>query len=190
MARKKAVTQASTETLEPRVYELGFLLSPAVREEDLDARVNEIKDIITNAGGTFISEGAPEFIDLAYEMSKTIENKHIRFNQGYFDWVKFTVLPNQIAQVLAAVEKHILVIRALIISTIAENTIISKKPLSKILKPTDREEIIEEDLLEGDDEIDLGIAAVELQTPVNDESDELEDVNDLVESTSNTAKAE
>jgi hypothetical protein len=37
MARKKAVTQASTETLEPRVYELGFLLSPAVREEDLDS---------------------------------------------------------------------------------------------------------------------------------------------------------
>jgi hypothetical protein len=76
MARKKAVTQASTETLEPRVYELGFLLSPAVREEDLDARrVDEIKQLLQMLAGSIITDGRPEFIDIAYEMSKVIDNK-------------------------------------------------------------------------------------------------------------------
>lgn len=176
MARKKAVTQASTETLEPRVYELGFLLSPAVREEDLDSRVNEIKDIITNAGGTFIAEGNPEFIDIAYEMAKIIDNKRVRFNQGYFGWLKFNLTPDQAKSVLTSVEKHLLIIRALLTATVAENTVISKKPLSKILKSTAREEIAEEEIADIEvDDIDPGIAAVELQTPINEDSEEMVD---------------
>jgi ribosomal protein S6 len=189
MARKKAVTQASTETLEPRVYELGFLLSPAVREEDLDSRVDEIKSIITSAGGTFIAEGNPEFIDIAYEMVKTIDNKRVRFNQGYFGWLKFNLTPDQTKTVLNAVEKHLLVIRALLTLTVAENTIISKKPLSKILKSntrsesTDESELIDDEVLDSE-EVDPGIAAVELQTPINDDNDE------MVESLTDTTETE
>ena len=155
------------------MYELGFLLSPAVREEDLGARIGEIKDIVIQAGGTFISEGGPEFIDLAYEMSKVIENKHTRFNQGYFIWIKFNLTPDQVKSVLETVEKHLLIIRALLTGTIAENTIMSKKPLSKILKSSAREEIFEEEMLDNDDEeIDFGIAATELQTPINHDDEE------------------
>lgn len=176
MARKKAVTQASTETLEPRVYELGFLLSPVIREEDLDTRTDEIKEIITKTGATIISDGAPEFIDIAYEMVKVIDNKRVRFTQGYFGWIKFTVSPDQVKGILQSIESHALVIRALLVATVAENTVISKKPLSKILKATAREEIAEEEIIDGDTEdIDPGIAAVELQTPVNDEIEDMVD---------------
>ncbi len=175
MARKKAVTQASTETLEPRVYELGFLLSPAVREEDLDARVDEIKAIITGTTGTILSEGRPEFIDLAYEMSRIINNKRVRFNQGYFGWIKFSTTPDQINAIGDALEKNLLIIRNLLITTVAENTVISKKPLSKILKSSAREELVEEDLLADIDgeEIDPGIAAIELQTPTNEDGEDV-----------------
>lgn len=173
MARKKAVTQASTEALEPRVYELGFLLSPAVREEDLDSRVDEIKSLITDASGTIISDARPEFIDLAYEMSKIIDNKRVRFNQGYFGWIKFNLTPDQVKTVQDAVEKNLLIIRSLFTITVAENTLVSKKPLSKVLKSSVRAEIAEEELVDDAeiDEIDPGIAAAELQTPVNETED-------------------
>ena len=175
MARKKAVTQASTETLEPRVYELGFLLSPAVREEDLDSNVDQIKSIITDLSGTIMTDARPEFIDLAYEMSKIINNKRVRFNQGYFGWIKFSITPDQIKAINEVLEKNMLIIRNLITATVAENTVISKKPLSKILKSSAREELVEEELLADVDaeEVDPGIAAIELQTPVN------EDVEDV-----------
>lgn len=135
MARKAKTTSA--ETLEPKdnkVYEIGFLMSPAVRDEDLAARVSELKESLTNTGASFISEGAPEFIDLAYEMSKIIDNKRVRFNQGYFGWVKFEVSPTAIAAVKEALEKNLLIIRYLLIIAPRENTILGKKPLGKILK--------------------------------------------------------
>lgn len=175
MARKKAVTQASTETLEPRVYELGFLLSPAVREEDLDTNVDQIKSVITDLSGTIMTDARPEFIDLAYEMSRIINNKRVRFNQGYFGWIKFSITPDQIKAINEVLEKNMLIIRNIIVATVAENTVISKKPLSKILKSSAREELIDEELLADVDteEVDPGIAAIELQTPINDEGEDV-----------------
>lgn len=134
---KKATKTTSAETLEPkvdRVYEIGFLLSPAVRDEDLAARTSELKESLTSLGATFISEGAPEFIDLAYEMSKVIDNKRVRFNQGYFGWVKIELNPSQMAAAKELLDKNLLVIRYLLIIAPRENTILGKKPLGKILK--------------------------------------------------------
>jgi len=176
MARKKAVITPSSETLEPRVYELGFLLSPAVREEDIDTRVDELRSIVTSAGGSVISENRPEFIDLAYQMVKVIDNKNIRFNQGYFGWIKFSLTPTDLKTVTELFEKNPHIIRMIVVKTVSENTILGKRPLSKILKATEREELGDADLIEeidtdGDD-IDLGIAADALPTPVNDDSED------------------
>jgi ribosomal protein S6 len=187
MARKKAVTQASTEALEPRVYELGFLLSPAIREEDLDSRVDEIKSIIINANGSIIDSARPEFIDIAYEMIRVIDNKNIRFNQGYFGWLKFTLTPDQLKSITELIEKNTLIIRMLVTKTVSENTVISKKPLSKILKSNIREVVAEGEIvqeIESDidgDEIDPGMAAIQLQTPTNDEIEELSSIDTPVE---------
>ncbi len=131
---KKATTTFVAETLEPRIYEIGYLLSPAVRDEDLEARVSELKDSLTKLGATFVSEGAPEFIDLAYEMSKIIDNKRVRFNQGYFGWLKIEIDPAQVANLKETLDKNILLIRYLFILAPRENTVLSKKPLGKILK--------------------------------------------------------
>lgn len=132
MAKKTATP--STETLEPRIYEIGYLLSPAVRDEDLETRVNEIKETLTKFGAAFIAEGAPEFIDLAYEMTRVIDNKNIRFNQANFGWLKIEVEPKSIALIKEFLDANTLVIRYLLILTTKENTVIGKKPLSKIIK--------------------------------------------------------
>lgn len=131
---KKATKTTSAETLEPRIYEVGYLLSPAVREEDLAGRVDDLKASLTKIGASVIAEGNPEFIDLAYEMSRIIDNKRVRFNQGYFGWIKFDVEPAKLEVVKEFFDTNTLIIRSLIISTVRENTIVSKKSLGKILK--------------------------------------------------------
>ncbi|MDB4984184.1 MAG: Ribosomal protein [Patescibacteria group bacterium] len=130
---KKTVTP-STETLEPRIYEIGYLLSPAVRDEDLETRVSELKETLAKFGATVISEGAPEFIDLAYEMTRVIDNKNVRFNQAYFGWVKIEIEPKGIALVKEFMDANIGIIRYLLILSTRENTVIGKKPLGKMIK--------------------------------------------------------
>lgn len=142
---KKTTKISEAEMLEPRIYEIGYLLSPAIRDEDLEARTAEFKASLTDLGATIISEGNPEFIDLAYEIAKVIDNKKVRFTQGYFGWIKFEYNPSAMEALKEAVEKNLLVIRYLLIGTVRENTILSKKPLGKILKGERVESITGED---------------------------------------------
>lgn len=168
MARKAKTTSA--ETLEPKdnkVYEIGFLMSPAVRDEDLTARFDELKESLTATGATLISEGNPEFIDIAYEMSKVIENKRVRFNQGYFGWVKIEANPATIATIKEILDKNILLIRYLFILAPRENTILGKKPLGKILKgKTERSPVAE-------GEVEADIPVEKLDEALDEEIKEL-----------------
>lgn len=155
MAKTKKET-SSVEMLEPKVYEIGFLLSPAIREEDLDTFVEKIKASITENGGLEIAEGRAEYIDLAYPMQKDIENKRHTYTQAYFGWIKFDMAPDKIAEVKKAVESLQEVIRILLINTVRENTIISKKPLSTVLAEKrngaqdSEDEVVADDVLETD----------------------------------------
>lgn len=152
MARKKVVKVLELETLDPRVYEIGFLLSPAVRPENLEQKIESIQSEITALGGTVISTGEPEFIDLAYEMTRVIENKNIRFSQGYFAWVKFSLEPLQLVALKEKLELDITIIRFLLIKTVADNTIISKNPLAKILKKRKEDRVAEVTTVDEDTE--------------------------------------
>jgi len=169
---KKAQTTPSTETLEPRIYEIGYLLSPAVRDEDLAARVSELQETLTKLGATIISEGNPEFIDLAYEMSKVIENKRVRFNQGYFGWVKFQINPAQVNTLKELFDKNTLLVRYLFISAVAENTIIGKKSLGKILKG-ERQDDGEVSDIPADAEAEAEIPAEKIDEALDQEIKEL-----------------
>lgn len=166
---KKATPTASAETLEsmktPKVYEIGYLMSPAVRDEDLAARTDELKESLTKLGATVISEGAPEFIDIAYEMSRIIDNKRVRFNQGYFGWIKIEANPAAVAEIKESLDKNIFLIRHLFIITPRENTVIGKKPLGKILKG--------ERTTELDAELEPEIPAEKLDEVLDEEIKEL-----------------
>lgn len=143
---KKATKPASSETLEPKVYELGYLVSPAVRDEDLVARIDELKASLTTLGAAVISEGQAEFIDLAYEMARVIDNKRIRFNQAYYGWIKFELDPSRMNELKELLDRNVSLVRYLLIKTIRENTVIGKKPLGKILKAGKREAVVETDI--------------------------------------------
>ncbi len=167
---KKTTTISEVEMLEPRIYEIGYLLSPAIRDEDLEARATELKESLITLGATLISEGNPEFIDIAYEMSRIIENKRVRFTQGYFGWFKIKLDPVKMAEAKEILDKNTLLIRYLLIGATAENTVIGKKSLGKILRGSRKESSTEEgDTLIDAEALDEEIISDEKLNEVLDE---------------------
>ena len=114
---------------EGRVYELAHLFVPTLEESALLARFSELKDLLEKNGATFVSEDMPRMIDLAYEMPRTIENKKTWFNTAYFGWVKFEIEPAALEVIKAVLDRDETLIRYMIIKTVKENTIASKRPL-------------------------------------------------------------
>ncbi len=118
----------STNSLEPRVYEVGYHILPIVGEADLDAEVNLIRTFVTEKEGELIKEGAPRLIDLAYPMTKVIENKRNEFDKGYFGWIKFAIQPAVIADMKRMLDEHPNMLRYIILSTVREDTVVGDIP--------------------------------------------------------------
>jgi ribosomal protein S6 len=116
---------------EGRIYELGYLLVPTIEEKDTALEVGNIKGLIDNTGAVTISEEFPKLIDLAYEMSRVIENKNNYFTTGYFGWVKFEVDPAKIAEIDAVLKRNEKVIRYMLIKTVRESTMSPKKGFTR-----------------------------------------------------------
>lgn len=127
----KKDTQSSQEgvyTPEPRVYELGYLLMPTVNEENLSNEREALVALITKFKGIVISEEQPQLIDLAYDMSKIINNKKQVYSQAYFGWIKFDVTPDVIDALTLEIENTESLIRSIMNKTVRENTIVSEQP--------------------------------------------------------------
>ncbi len=160
-------SQESVYALEPRVYELGYHLLPTVDEGNLEKEREALVAIITQFGGTVISEEKPALINLAYEMDKVINNKRNTFSQAYFGWIKFYLNPDWIVEFeedVSAVEN---ILRYLIIKTVPENTIVSEVPYKLAKSSKKQVEEDEEEELEGDD----------VERPIADEAPSEEDVD-------------
>lgn len=117
----------SNENLEPRIYEVGYHILPIVGESDLDAEVNHIRGAITKAGGELIKEGTPRLMDLAYPMSKVIDNKRNEFTKGYFGWVKFELTPNKVADIKKHLDNQRTILRFILITTVREDTFVDSQ---------------------------------------------------------------
>ncbi len=74
-----------------QIYELGYLLSPALSEELVLGEVRYIHSLITERSGSILGEGHPRLVHLAYRMEKTVAHKKQVFETAFFGWVKCTV---------------------------------------------------------------------------------------------------
>lgn len=119
------------EKVSGTVYEISYLFVPHTSEENLPAKVTAIKDLVSERGGIFISEDHPKLIELAYQMDRTIANKKEKFTKAYFGWVKFELDPSKIEEISKILALNEEIIRFLVIKTIRENTLVSKKPFGK-----------------------------------------------------------
>ncbi len=113
---------------ENRTYELGFILVPTILESDVDQKVAELKAAVAEAGGTVGAEGTTEFIDLAYRIEKNVKSKKMKWNQGYFGWMKFTAVPESQAVLKKALDGNLDLMRYMLVKTDLENLVQFKKP--------------------------------------------------------------
>ena len=113
------------------VYEVGYLMLPSIAEENLGGEVTAFKDSLSENGAVFISDEYPKMIELAYEMSRSIANKKQKFSYGYFGWVKFECNTEQARIIKEGLDKNEKLIRYLMIKTVRESTMSTKRLYSK-----------------------------------------------------------
>lgn len=113
------------------VYEVGYIMLPTIAEEGLGEEVTLFKDMLIENGAVFISDEYPKLIELAYEMSRSIENKKQKFSYGYFGWVKFECTTDQAKIIKEILDKNEKLVRFLMIKTVRENTMSVKRSYSK-----------------------------------------------------------
>lgn len=113
--------------VDSRVYEISFIFDNKLDEETALAKSNAIKQSIATLGGSFISEETPYMRELAYEMIRVVNNVNIRFNEGYFGWIKFELDGSKVKELEKGLKLDEEVIRYLVVATVRENTVFTKR---------------------------------------------------------------
>ncbi len=161
---KTEESQSSDSTA--KIYEVGYLLVPTIKEEDLGVNYGNLKDLITSLGGEIISDEMPHSITLAYPMTKVISNIRNKFSTAYFGWVKFTMDAQKVLELKKKLDLDVTMVRFLILKTVKENTIAAKrfvrgetykKPMTR--KTPDKETAVPINKEEIDKEIEALVAA-------------------------------
>jgi len=149
-----------------RIYELGYHLVPTLSEEDVPMQYGNLKELISSFGGSIISDEMPKMMSLAYMMVKVVANVRNKFKTSYFGWVKFTMDTDKVLELKKKLDLDPNIIRFLILKTVKENTIASKRfvrgdmmhkrPATK--KSSDDEVVVPINKEEIDKEIDAMVA--------------------------------
>ena len=111
----------------PTVYELGYLLVPTIKEEDVGASYGNFKELVSSFGGEIIMDEMPKMINLAYKMEKVVSNVRSKFNTAYFGWIKFATSSAQVVELKSKLDLDPNIIRFLITKTVRENTMATKR---------------------------------------------------------------
>ena len=114
-----------------QVYELGYLLVPTLGEEDFANVYGSIKDLVSSFDGEYIADEMPKMIPLAYQMVKVVSNIRNKYTDGYFGWIKFYMDKDKVGDLKKKLDFDPNVIRFLILKTVKENTIASKRFIGK-----------------------------------------------------------
>jgi hypothetical protein len=122
---EKAEAKAEKSSL--KVYELGYHLVPSLLDEGALKEAGNLREEIVKLGGVIIAEELPKAFELAYEMTKPIANKKQSFTNSYFGWIKFEMDPLVCEKWNKTLVRDDRLVRYLLISTVAENTIIGKR---------------------------------------------------------------
>lgn len=121
------MTDNNETIVDSRVYEISFIFDNKLDEEAALAKSNAIKQSIATLGGSFISEEAPYMRELAYEMTRVVNNVNVRFNEGYFGWIKFELDGPSVKELEKGLKLDEQIIRYLIVKTVRENTVYTKR---------------------------------------------------------------
>lgn len=133
-------TQSSQEETNGRVYELAYIFVPTLDEAMIEESFNSLRDLLITHKVEVISHDAPRSIELAYEMSRTIQNKKTWFSEGYFGWIKFEAEASVVKEINDILMRDEKIIRFMIVKTVRENTIFSKKAYTRTRRESPNKE--------------------------------------------------
>lgn len=125
IVEEEATDQAEDSVI--RVYEIGYLVLPTVAEDALEGVVGEIRSAIEGAKGSFIAEGAPVSMKLAYPMFVNRGGKREKYERAYFGWIKFEADASAAGMLRAMLEGHASILRSIIFKTVREDTRVSAR---------------------------------------------------------------
>lgn len=135
------MTDNNETIVDSRVYEISFIFDNKLDEETALKKAETLKQSIATLGGSFISEEAPYMRELAYEMIKVQNNINVRFNEGYFGWIKFSLSGENVKELEKGLKLDEEVVRHLMVRTVAENTVYTKRaPVIKAESLVDNED--------------------------------------------------
>ena len=127
------MTDINEITVDSRVYEVSFIFDNKLDEGAALEKGNAIKQSIATLGGSFISEEAPYMRELAYEMVRVVNNINVRFNEGYFGWIKFEMEADKVKELEKGLKLDDQLVRYLVVKTVRENTVFTKRaPVIKV----------------------------------------------------------
>jgi ribosomal protein S6 len=135
MAQTKKETPEHQTVL--RIYEVGYHVSPSVKEEDVEKVVAEVRGAIEQSGGAFIAEGAPSQMKLSYPISVRHGERYSEYDRASFGWIKFETTTEGAAQVDAALKGHVSIIRHIVFRTVREDTRAKLKVTMREVRRTD-----------------------------------------------------
>lgn len=141
---------------EKSIYEIGYLLSPFLSPEKISKTVSDFKEVLNREGGAIIADDAPKLRDLAYTMYKVVGHKKETFGSAYFGWIKFEIGIDDVSAIKKMFETNEAVIRFLLIATVRENTIASRRPVTR---PSDRPRA-EKGSIMSEEELEKTVAAL------------------------------
>lgn len=114
---------------EPKIYEIGYLLSPFIPEEKIDNEIADLRKLIEERQGLIVNEQRAKLQKLAYTIKKPHKGK---FDSVYFGWIKFMTRSSVIPEIKSAFDKKENIVRFLVTKILKEEPL--KRAVKKIVK--------------------------------------------------------
>ncbi len=121
------MTEINETMVDNRVYEISFIFDNKIDESAALGKAEQLKQSIATLGGSFISEETPYMRELAYEMIRVQNNVNVRFNEGYFGWIKFEMDADKVKEFEKAIKLDEQVVRYIVVKTVRDNTVYTKR---------------------------------------------------------------
>jgi ribosomal protein S6 len=133
MSKEKTINESS------KLYELGFHIVGTIDSNKVASVIDEIKNLIQTHHGDIVREGEVREITLAYTMVKHIAGVNKKYNQSFFDWVKFTMNTADVANLKSALDLNTNIIRFILVKTVNDD----EHSTSKMVEIEEDEEVTE-----------------------------------------------
>lgn len=105
-----------------RIYEIGYVLVPTKKEEEVEGATTQIRAMIEKAGGKFLAEGQPSLQRLAYLIAMREKGKNVDYDRGYFGWIKYEAPMESAAPLEKSLREMEGVMRSILFKTVREET--------------------------------------------------------------------